>query len=57
MDETGVSLCRGPIVGPGERGLSTGNFEKSLKEGSGCGASLFFSMGTLLGEPGRGLLC
>ena len=30
-----LSLHRGPVGGPGERGLSTGNFENLLKEGSG----------------------
>jgi hypothetical protein len=48
MDETGVSVCGGP----GEGVLSTGNFEISLKEGSGYGASL--PVGALLGEPGGG---
>jgi hypothetical protein len=42
------------IGGPGEGGRSTRNFEKSLKEGSDCGASL--SMGGLLGELGVGRL-
>jgi len=52
MDETGVSLRRGPVGVPEEGGPSTGNFENSLKEGSGYGASS--SMGALLQEPGRG---
>jgi len=45
MDEMGVSLHRGPVGGPGEGGPSTGNFENSLKEGSGYEVSL--SMGAL----------
>jgi hypothetical protein len=49
-----VSLCRGPTGGPGKRGPSTGNFENSLKEGPGYGAT--FSMGALSGEPGGGFL-
>jgi hypothetical protein len=39
-------------LGTWGRGSSTRNFENTLKEGSGYGASL--SMGALLGEPGGG---
>jgi hypothetical protein len=42
----------GPAGGPGEGGLSNGNVENSLKEGSVYGT--FLSMGTQLGEPGFG---
>jgi len=37
---TGVSPHRGPVGKPVEVGPSIGNFEISLKEGSGYGASL-----------------
>jgi hypothetical protein len=40
----GVSLHGGPVGKPGEGGPSTGNFEKWLKEGTGCGASLSLSL-------------
>jgi len=52
MDETGLSLRKVPLVDLGRGGPSTGNFENSLKEGSGCGLSL--SMGVLLGKTGGG---
>jgi len=47
MDETRVSLRRVPVEGPGKGGPYNGNFENSLKEGSGCGASV--SRGTWRG--------
>jgi hypothetical protein len=52
MDETGVSLLRGPVGGPGWGGPSTGYFENLLKDDSGYGASLF--MVALLREAGGG---
>jgi hypothetical protein len=55
MGQMCVSLRRVPVEGPGEGGPSNGNFENSLKEGSGCGAPV--SMGALLEEAGEGLFC
>jgi len=52
--ETGVSPHRGPIGEPGDRGLSTRNFENCLKEGSNYRASL--STGALLEEQEGGHL-
>jgi hypothetical protein len=55
MDETGISLLRCQVEGPGEGGPSTGYFENSLKEGSGYGASL--SLGALLRNQEGRFLC
>ena len=52
LDEMGVSLRNVPLGGPWGGDPSSGNFEISLKQSSGC--SVFLSIGVLLGKPGGG---
>jgi len=38
--ETGISFCRGPVLGNLGEGSSTGDFERSMKGALGWGFSL-----------------